>query len=69
MSKSMNLCKNTTIYFICKNTTINYLEFIKKIQNKKRRNKKPKQMATFLALGGIATASWFERESFFVGLI
>ena len=25
---------------------------------------KPKQMATFIALGGIATASWFERESF-----
>ena len=24
----------------------------------------PKQMATFIALGGIATASWFERESF-----
>ena len=24
----------------------------------------PKQMATFIALGGIATALWFERESF-----
>ena len=24
----------------------------------------PKQMATFIALGGIVTASWFERESF-----
>ena len=24
----------------------------------------PKQMATFIALGSIATASWFERESF-----
>ena len=24
----------------------------------------PKQMATFIALSGIATASWFERESF-----
>ena len=24
----------------------------------------PKQMATFIALGVIATASWFERESF-----
>ena len=24
----------------------------------------PKQIATFIALGGIATASWFERESF-----
>ena len=23
-----------------------------------------KQMATFIALGGIATASWFKRESF-----
>ena len=24
----------------------------------------PKKMATFIALGGIATAKWFERESF-----
>ena len=24
----------------------------------------PKQMATFIALGGIATALWFEKESF-----
>ena len=24
----------------------------------------PKQMATFIALGGIATASWFDKESF-----
>ena len=26
----------------------------------------PKRMATFIALGGIATASWFARESFFL---
>ena len=24
----------------------------------------PQQMSTFIALGGIATASWFERENF-----
>ena len=26
----------------------------------------PKQMATFIALGGIATALWFERKNFFL---
>ena len=39
-------------------------KFIKEIEMKSIGMTEPKQMATFIALGGIATASWFERGSF-----
>ena len=32
--------------------------------NEKHRMTEPKRMATFIALGGFATASWYVRESF-----
>ena len=39
-------------------------KFIKEFKMKSVGMTEPKQMATFIALGGIATALWFERESF-----
>ena len=39
-------------------------KFIEEFKMKSVGMTEPKQMATFIALGGIATASWFERESF-----
>ena len=39
-------------------------KFIEEFKMKSVWMTEPKQMATFIALGGIATALWFERESF-----
>ena len=39
-------------------------KFIEKFKMKSVGMTEPKKMATFIALGGIATALWFERESF-----
>ena len=39
-------------------------KFIEEFKMKSVGMTEPKQMATFIALGGIATALWFERESF-----
>ena len=39
-------------------------KFIEEFKMKSVGMTEPKRMATFIALGGIATASWFERESF-----
>ena len=39
-------------------------EFIEELKMKSVGMTEPKKMATYIALGGIATASWFERESF-----
>ena len=39
-------------------------KLIKEFKMKSVGMTEPKQMATFIALGGIATALWFERESF-----
>ena len=39
-------------------------KFIEEFKIKSMRITEPKQMATFLALGVIATTLWFERKSF-----
>ena len=39
-------------------------KFIEEFEIKSVGMTEPKQMATFIAPGGIATALWFERESF-----
>ena len=39
-------------------------KFIEELKMKHVGMTEPKHMATFVALGGIATASWFKRESF-----
>ncbi len=39
-------------------------KFIEEFKMKSVGMTEPKRMATFVALGGIATASWFKRESF-----
>ena len=39
-------------------------KFIEEFKMKSMGMTEPKQMATFIVLGGIATALWFERESF-----
>ena len=39
-------------------------KFIEEFKMKSVGMTEPKQMATFIALGGVATALWFERESF-----
>ena len=39
-------------------------KFIEEFKMKSVGMTEPKRMATFIALGGIATALWFERESF-----
>ena len=39
-------------------------KFIEEFKIKSVRMTEPKQMAIFIALGGIATALWFKRESF-----
>ena len=39
-------------------------KFIEESNMKSVRIIEPKKMATFIALGGIASALWFERESF-----
>ena len=39
-------------------------KFIEEFNMKSMGMTEPKQMATFIALGGIATALWFERKSF-----
>ena len=41
--------------------------FIEEFKMKSVGMTEPKQMATFIALGGIATALWFERKVFLHG--